>query len=395
MKIAGIDVSRGSITIIVLSEIPDDLRKVRRNAIKLTADQKGIEALAALEFDCAVMEPSGIHYSKIWAHHLTLLGREIRWVDHQEINNYRKSWKISNKTDQLDAIALACYGLERYNRPSHFIKAQRGEVRSLCLQLKHLNRSRNPLINRLRQQLAAEFPEVSEREVKRPWLIENPPGLWRFIAGERITPKWQDELDSSIGTGITSFTRGLARQICDSERLEVEVEIALAAELEKPEYAPYLKVFENYALGTRVGAFLLSEIYPFEQFLSSDGNQINEYVDTETSRSRRNRSLGAFKKACGVGMVYYQSGDSQGWKAGGNKDVRSALWQWCKIAVVMSPNLELEAIAKLRDYYKNGSKQIVDGKEVIFSPGVRNQKIMRVIRRAIEMIYRDLLRELK
>lgn len=388
--------SRGSITIIVLSEIPEDLRKVRRSAIKLKSDRAGVEALLALDFDCAIMEPSGIHYSKIWSYHLSKAGREVRWVDHQEINNYRKSWKISNKTDQLDAVALACYGLERYNRPSHFIKAERGEIRSLCLQLKHINRGKNPAQNRIRQQLASEFPEVCEREVSRGWLIENPPGLWRFLSGERITPKWQKELDESIGSGITPFTRGLAAQICQSERLEFQVEQQMATLLENPEYAPYLAVFERYAIGQRTGAMLLSEIYPFEQFLDKDGRQINEYIDTEAGgRSRRNRSMSAFKKSCGIGMVYYQSGDSQGWKAGGNMDLRCALWLWCKVSIVMAPNLEIPAIAKLRDYYENGSTQVINGEEKKFDPGVRNQKIMRVVRRAIEMIYRDLLKALR
>lgn len=392
MNIAGIDVSRGSITVIVLSEIPSDFRKVRRNAVKIKATSEGIATLLELDFECAVLEPSGMHYSKIWVHHLRKAGKEIRWVDHQEINNYRKSWKVNNKTDQLDAIALACYGLERYHRPTHFIDAEKQPLRMLCLQLKHLNRSRNPVQNRLRQQLASEFPEVCERAADRYWLDENPPGLWRFIAGEKVTQKWQKEFDASIGIGISSFTRGLAAQICEIEKQELEVERQVAKELERSEYAPYLKVFENYAIGNRVTAMLLSEIYPFSQYLN-DGRQINEYVSTEKgSRSRRNRSLAAFKMSCGIGMRYYQSGDSQGWKAGGNSDIRSALWQWCKISIVMTPNLELPAIQKLRSYYEHGSKQMVDGEEITYQPGVRNQKIMRVVRRAIEMVYRDLLK---
>jgi hypothetical protein len=382
-------VSRGSITVIVLSQIPDDFRKVSRHAIKLKATKEGVEKLLSLEFDCAVLEPSGMHYSKIWVHHIANAGKELRWVNHQEIANYRKSWRVSNKNDQLDAIALACYGLERYHLPNHFIQPEREALRNLWLQLKHLNRAKNPIVNRLRQQLAAEFPEVCEKDANRGWLVENPAGLWRFIAGEKPSAKWQTELDASIGIGITPFSRGLARQICEIERQEYEVEQRVAAELQQDKYAPYLKVFEDYAFGARTSAALLSEIYPFERFLK-DGKPINDYCNTANSRRRCNRSLGAFKLSCGLGMVQYQSGDSQGWKAGGNSDIRMALWQWCKITIVMKP-VESPKLVKLKDYYEHGSKQVINGEEVVFQPGIRNQRVMRVVRRMLEMLYKDLL----
>lgn len=394
MKIAGIDVSRGSISVVVLSEIPEDMRKIRRNALKFKATPEGIAQLMALDFECAILEPSGMHYSRIWVHHIQKAGREVRWVDHQEIANYRKSWRINNKTDALDALALACYGVERYHRPGHFIQAQKEPLRVLWLQLKHLNRAKNPIVNRLRQQLSAEFPEVSEKEANRGWLVENPPGLWLYIAEEKHSHKWQKVYDGTVGVGISSFSRGLAQQLCVIERQEFQIELQMAEELKQDKYKPYLDVFENYAFGPRTSAMLLSEVYPFSRFLK-DGHQINDYVNTEKSRSRRNRSLGAFKLSCGLGMTYYQSGDSQGWKAGGNSDLRTALWQWCKIAIVMSPQMDLPKIAKLRNYYDNGSRQVINGEEVVFQPGIRNQKVMRVVRRALEMLYRDLLAAVK
>lgn len=393
MKVAGIDVSRGSVTIAVLEEVPEDLRKLKRRTIKLKADAEGIKALLALDFDCAILEPSGGHYSKIWAHHLTQAGREIRWVGHQEISHYRESLKIANKTDQLDALALAAYGIERYNRPSHFIRgAESGRLRELWLQLKHYNRAKNPLANRLRQQLCSEFPEVAERDATRGWLKENPPGLWQFIAAERDSAKWEKEYTASIGIGLSEFSRGLARQICEIERQEYEVERLIEAELQQAHYRPYLKIFEDYGIAQRTAAALLSEIYPFQRFLK-DGHQVSEYYPTEKGRARRNRSLGAFKLSCGLGMTYYQSGDAHGWKPGGNNDVRMALWLWCKMAVVIKPRANLPKVARLIEYYQNGSRQIVDGEEKHFNPGIRNQRIMRVVRRMLESLYKDLLKE--
>jgi hypothetical protein len=391
MKIAGIDVSRGKITVCILDQIPADIRKIKKKTISLKADSEGIRTLIGLEFDGAVLEPTGMHYSRIWAHHLRELGREVRWIGHQEIASYRESWKINNKTDHLDAIALACYGLERWDRPHYFIHPEGERIRDLYFQLQHLNRAKNPVVNRLRQQLSSEFPEVAERVVKREWLTVNPPGLWRFVADEGFTAKWKGEYKRSVGIGLSTFTRGLARQLCEIERQEYAIEKEIQTELGLPEYQPYLEVFQRYAIGNRTAAALLSSIYPIEQFL--DGNrQISEYSVSENGkRSRKNRSLGAFKLACGLGTVYYQSGDSKGWKPGGRATIRTALWQWAKMAIVISPDLELEPIAKLRHYYENGSVQTVNGKTEVFQPGIRNQKIMRVVRRMLEMLYRDLI----
>lgn len=390
LTIAGIDIGRSSISVCILSEIPTDLKRFKRGfqCLEFKPDRAGIDALLSLRFDGAIMEPTGGHYSKIWHHHLVRAGIEVRYVGHREVANYRESWKVFNKSDRNDAIALACYGLERWNRPEYFILGYSSRLRELYLELESLNRIRQPVILRWRQQLAHECPELSEKLVYRKWLCDSIPGVLKAVAGES-TPRrnWQKILDESIGTGIGSLSRGLARQLIAIEELEIELEREAALELERPQYQPYLEILERYDIGGRTAAAILSVIFPFEQFLHN-GKPIVERIDG----TKRYRSLASFKLALGLGMVQYQSGGIQKWKPGGRADVRIALWRWAKMAIVMQPNLDLPAIATLRAYYDSGTDVEINGETKHLDPGVRNQRLLRVARRMLTMLFRDLVR---
>ncbi|HEY9664709.1 MAG TPA: transposase [Allocoleopsis sp.] len=403
MRIAGLDVSRGKVSCCVLSEIPEDLKRYAQKfkPHSFTADQEGIEALLALEFDGAVLEPTG-HYSEIWAFHLEKAGRLVQWVGHWEVSAYRNSWRIANKSDKLDAIVLACYGVERWGRSQFFITPSQMKIRKLYLQLEHLNRAKNPVINRLRQELSHDFPEVATREVKRKWGEVNPPGLWRFLAGEIDTEKWRREWQRSIGIGIGQFTRQQAILLCQLERNELELESLIDVELSKPEFAPYLDVFDRYMIGNRTGAALLSTIYPIQQFLDEGKVRIDHCETGSGKRAGRNRSLAAFKLACGLGRVWIQSGSYEGWVAGGRADVRMALWRWASMAVVQNYALMKRRdkeippkLQELRDYYDRGALVEEGGEETTLAPGKGNQRLMRVVRRMLTSLFRDLVRECK
>lgn len=408
MRIAGVDVSRGKITVCILDRVPADLKRVKRShLLTFKADREGIEDLLSQEFDAAVIEPTGMHYSLVWAHHIQLSGRLVRWVGHWEVAEYRNSWKVFNKSDGLDAMALACYGLERWHIERMFIQPSQMRLRNLYLQLEHLNRVKNPIVNRLRQELEHDFPEVASRQVGRPWLTKNPPGLWRSLASDPSTwtPKWKGELERSIGLGVSAFSRRQAQLLCLLEQQEYETELEIAEELSKPEFVPYLEVLQRYGVVSRTATALLSAIYPIEQFLDEHQRIIYEHVDTEKGRARRNRSLSAFKLACGIGMIWVQSGSYEGWQTGGRADVRKALWLWSTVTIQRqyqrSVNIGNEIkpeVQKLRDYYDRGSTQIVgnnrDGfHEKYFSPSKGNQRLMRVVRRMLESVFKDLVRE--
>lgn len=389
LTIAGIDISRSSISVCILSEIPSDMKGFKRKFKPhvFQADRAGIESLLSLRFDAVVMEPTGVHYSKIWAHHLQQAKKIIRWVGHRELKHYRDGWRTFNKSDKLDCIALCCYGIERWNRSECFIAGISHEIRELCLQLESLNRMKNPVINRLRLQLAHECPELAEKTINRYWLVSSIPGILTAIAGNDDKQKWRRIITHTVGTGIGEFSRGLARQLIAIEEQEYSIEVALDRLISDDCYQPYLEVFQRYEICDRTAAILLGAIYPFERFLEN-GKPVIDRIDGV----KRYRSLASFKLALGVGMVQVQSGEYETWQAGGRADVRMALWRWCKIAIVMNPNLENLNIATLRRYYSEGTEAEVNGVMKRLDPGVRNQRVMRVIRRMLTLLFRDLVK---
>lgn len=394
MKILGLDVSKAKVTACVLETVPDDLKRFnqKHKCLSYQADKEGISDLLSLDFDAVALEPTGLHYSWIWVHHLKQTGKPIRWVGHREIRHYRESSKLPNKSDNADAIAIAAYALERWHRPSAFVDGEGETLRYLYLQLESLNRLRIPIINRLRLQLSHECPEIQDKPINRTWL-DNSPGILSAIAGTKVSQKWQKEMSRSIGTGISAFSQGLARQLILLDEQERHIERSLTNEMEQPQYQPYLETFSRYVIHGRIAAALLSQIYPIERFLNEDGHPIVERIDGR----KYYRSLSSFKLTVGMGKVQYQSGGEIRWKAGGSAECRRALWQWVKTTIVMRPNLEIEAIAKLRDYYLNGIDQTIwekgEPKLTHFDPGKGNQRVMRVARRAIEMLFYELIEQ--
>jgi transposase len=374
MKIAGIDVSKDSVTVALLDRLPsEEMKKFCKTFKPLKFKVQDIEKLLALEFDAAVLEPTGIHYSRIWAEKIRASGRIVRWVGHQEIAAYRKSYKLPDKTDKTDSIAIACYGLERWDKTGYFL-SERAELplklRELYLRTQFLNSAATPLINRLRQQLSHECPELAQKAVGRAWLAPVP-GMWLAIANEKRSQRWEDLIQQSQGLGISQFSEHLAQGIIHNDRAAIAVEKEIEAILQDAELQRYLEVMEHFRFGRRTSTALLSSIYPIEKFKG------------------HHNPLGAFKACCGMAQIWHESGDYTGWIPGGSAEVRSALWRWAFGTIpqnkVNSPELEM-----LRDYYQNGTTVTEDGELKTLSPGKGNQRLMRTVRRAVTMLYRQL-----
>lgn len=380
---AGVDVSCGSVSVAILDELPDDIKRFSKRYKLLKFKPSQVHELLGLAFTHAVIEPTGGHYSRFWAEKLKAAGKEVLWVGHWEVASYRESLKVFDKTDKLDAIALACYGLERYGR-SHFFLSERIEIarklRELYLELEFFNRLRTPIINRLRQQLAHECPELSDRNVSEPWL-SGPAGLWKAIAGNP-TPKWQKEIEASVGLGIGRFSHELANQLIQLRKAEQMIETELELLLKAEEFKQYLDAMEPFHFGRVLEVAILSSIFPMERFRGRDN------------------PLGAFKLSLGLAQTWVESGNYTGWTAGGSSTLRTALWRWAYAIipnglksgkfVAVSPEL-----SALRDYYLNGSmtyeKTVAGGIELTHhSPGKGNQRLMRCCRRAVTMLYRKL-----
>lgn len=387
-RVLGLDIGRGSAVGCILDQRPKRLKEYlqnnKRQFKQYSATAKDMQKLLAEDFDIAVLEPTGSHYARIWSNKLEAAGREVLWVSHEAIANHRKSYRLPNKSDPADALALADYGLEHLGDREFFLATPFNELRDLYLQLQSLNSNRHPAITRLRQQLTHEWPEVQKYKGDRPWTKANPPTLWRFIAGEEAgISRYQQKLEDSIGTGLSDFSRMLAGQICSLERHECAIEKEISALLQQEVYRPYIRALTRLEFGPRLQAIALSHIYPIEKFLRPDGRVRNDHVRTQSGkRSRRNRSLAAFKMSLGMGMTLYQSGDKTGWRPGGPKYVRSELWRWAKTAVVMrSP--KKQATIELRRRY-----------DIEREAGIKSPiRVSRICWRGTEMAFKLILEE--
>ncbi|MHC5720861.1 MAG: IS110 family transposase, partial [Nostoc sp.] len=100
--------------------------------------------------DVAILEPTGNHYSRLWARILENLGTKILWVGHIELRRYRGGKNLPNKSDEADALAMAAYAQDqdKYLESGELNERQflmhRPEVidylRELVQKLEHLNR---------------------------------------------------------------------------------------------------------------------------------------------------------------------------------------------------------------------------------------------------------------
>lgn len=274
---------------------------------------EGMEKLVALKPEVVVMEPTGVHYSKLPAIVCESEGIEILWIGHQEVKSYRMSNRLPNKNDLADALAMACYGQLHYGKPEFFLSPAPKEVlrlREIYLELNSLNRIQSPIINRLRQQLAHEFPEAALKETE----IANDgvAPLWAWLGGlNRKTPYYDRLYRKSVaikyGIGISYFTRQLAANLCDLHLHQGSLQRELNEHLDNPLFARYLKVFNRFAINGKLAGLLLSQIYPIKNFTS----------------------LGKFKKRLGYGQEEKSSGDSQKQTTTGSSAMcRAAIFLW-------------------------------------------------------------------
>lgn len=169
MRIVGLDVCKLSVVACMLdSARPPEPRQFYYEAKfhKFKANAAGISDLLALKPDIAILEPTGVNYSKLWGTHLARAGVEVRLVGHTQLRGYRKNvLQLPDKDDEADALALACYGFDFIDREDRFVQIRTlpiVSIRQLVLRLAHLNRVQSPILNRLRQDLAWQFPEVAK-----------------------------------------------------------------------------------------------------------------------------------------------------------------------------------------------------------------------------------------
>lgn len=335
-RVLGLDICKSSVSACLLTERPLDPRKFYYDCkfYRFPANATGIKAMLALEPDIAIMEPTGVNYARLWGTHLARAGVEVRLVGHKQLHGYRENHLgLPDKDDDADALALACYLFDYMAEDRRFVQI-RGytitRMRELVLRLAHLNRVQSPVINRLRQDLAWQFPEVA---LVRSKCSDNGdvPLLWGWLAGERSSSRYDKLYAQTMGEGIKPTVQFHAQRLCSLQREERMIELELRQMLAEPQFIKYHQVFSHFGFGDRVSALLLSQIYPFENYLDANGKPIVKIRPGRKSGKPTKRYLSQrrFQKALGVAPSQDSSGDSKKIKISGGSDIcRQALWQW-------------------------------------------------------------------
>lgn len=311
----------------LLEEFGEAKRKYEM--LRLYANQEGAVILRHLVQTYSVkflaMEPTGTNYSALWAKICQTEGIPIRWVGHIEVANFRRSNRLPNKNDAADAVAIYYY-LLTYQDKEHYLTldvAAISRIRQIYLQLGSLARIQNPIVNRLRQQLAVEFPEAANHSIISgvqgfspfaAWLAEVP--AERLARYERL---YHSSIAPQYGIEISTFTRRLASQQVDIHLWENTLETELSVLLANPEFKKYNAAFDKLEFGLRTRAIILAQVYPVEKFAKF--NRI-------TGSFNYTKSLAAFKQRLGYGGEQSDSGDKEQRKAFGSKLSRKALYLW-------------------------------------------------------------------
>jgi hypothetical protein len=286
-----------------------------------------------------------MRYSSLLARRAEKEGVPLLWVGHAQCANYRKQMKLPDKNDLADALALACYGFLYRDFPQYFIHFEPfpiDQIRELYLQLKSLSRFETSCINRLKQQLAYEFPEAID--TKMGIQRDGRRALVCFLA-DRERPgikqnhywdnRWRDSVARDLDIDRSSFTQKLCGIIDDYDQLIAELSDKLEHYVNFPIFAPYNRVFDRFNFGLMVRASLLIQCYPIQRF----------------------ESIGAFKRRVGAAKVERSSGASKAWSTGdGSRLSRCELYLWVVTAISSKPRRpNTEIGGKICQFYDDWS----------------------------------------
>jgi hypothetical protein len=398
LQIIGLDISKASVSACLILKKVDEPKEFyyQYNFPKFSATAHGISELIALigkenlSNTIAIMEPTGINYQLLWGTQLARAGVEVRLVGHKELRSFREHHlALPDKDDDADALALAIYGWDYHANPRRFVQMRDRtivQIRRLVLRLAHLNRVQSPIINRARQDLAWQFPEVALIKSLRSG--EKVPLLWGWLCGERQSVKYDLLCERSIGLGITNEVRLHAARICDLQREEMAIEFELSKLVAEPQFLPYRKVFARFGFGRRVEALLLSQIFPIENYLDANGKpEVRIRTGRKSGKAtKRHLSLRRFCKALGYAPSQESSGDLQKSKVVGGSDLcRKALWQW--IFTRIEPQR-----CRLANDIGDRLGEIMDAEKLSGRP-VRLVR-SRVAAKAVKLLFKELVREL-
>ncbi|WP_353933331.1 transposase (plasmid) [Okeanomitos corallinicola TIOX110] len=336
MRIVGLDISKSSVSCCLLESKPSDVREFyyECNFYHFQNNQAGISGLLALKPDVALLEPTGTNYSKFWVQLLTRAGVEVKFIGHKELRRYRETHLgLPDKDDDADSLAIACYYFDYSGDRTRFVRVLDpvvSRIRELVLRLNHLNKVQSPIINRARQDLAWQFPEVALVKSKRG-VSGKVPLLWGWLAGERKSKKYDLLYSQTAGLGLSDSVKFHAQRICSLQREEQIIEDELAELLTDTKFAKYIQVFNEFGFGDRLQATIISFIFPLDNFFGDDGKPLVKIRKGRISGkpTKRYLSLRKFQKSLGYAPTQESSGDiSRNKVSGGSSICRRAIWQW-------------------------------------------------------------------
>ncbi|ANV90664.1 IS110 family transposase [Picosynechococcus sp. PCC 8807] len=365
MKILGIDIGRNTATCCLLDHLPDNPREYALDGVQyrqFTANAQGIKEILAYGADIAILEPTGTNYSKLWGTHLARNGVEVRLVAHHNLKQHREFLRFPDKDDEFDSFALAHYGWTHLNESEWFLQVRDPvivKLREYVLRLAHLNRVQSPIICRLKQDLAWQFPEISEKDLCKRWGRSVP--LWlQWLAGRKKSKAKDAMLAKTCGLGLNDNTRRHAARLCDliAEEIQIEKEINLIKA--GPRFAPYLAVFEVFGMGDRLQNILLTQIFPIEGFLNDDLKPIIIHKKGRYSKKQTKREISRrrFEKSLGLAPSRESSGQKDNRQIVGGSDLcRTAMWMWIFTRVSIEKQRNANAIAQLIYLWMNHPKR--------------------------------------
>jgi len=392
-RYVGVDVCKDHIVCWVLDERPKHLKQYWRENFKTRSRDPvedeltfyitttGIDGFLKLQPTAIAMEPTGYHYSEFLSRVCAAENIPVHWVGHAEVNHYRRGHRLPDKNDLADALALAAYLWENAGKAEFFLDFAPGpprKLRELYLKLQTLNRMQSPHINRLRQELAIDFPEVALTQsgngtTKIPpligWLADSDSIPITKRAQTLYDRKWENSVARRYGGSISPFTRKLAQQLCDLYLWEDALEKDMTRILDAHCFERYRDVLDKFGIRTRTQALVISQIYPLSKF----------------------DSIGGFKKRLGCAGEEDSSGDKFGFRnTAGSKLLRTAMYLWILTTIAPRRCRPTTAQAqKLGQYYDKQKAKLYGGKTEMKRRGV-DSKLSASVKQLERMLNQEL-----
>ena len=404
MRIIGLDIGRASAVACCLDSFPVNIqqhyKKLKRNKefYKLTTNSAGLKNFLELKPDAIILEPSGHWYSHFWVSVATKNNIQIFWVGHSDLDKQRGSYGFTNKRDEEDALCLAAtYFDDRFINEQgnkRFLPYYYGQdeaitkIREVFLEKEQLAKLRSSLVVQLRQRLAYEYPEIVKHSMKISQIRGFTP-IIGWLAGsyqdKRYDSKYAQSVVHELEIKVSDYTQLHCQSIVDIELRITKCYDFLKNALERPEFEPYLRVFDKFGFGLNNQVLLLYQCYPFEKFLVNSKAWI-EYEESKGKLQKRDRSLRKFQAFMGLSFSYKQSGDNKSRSFHGSSMTRSHLYVWAVCMVAPKKN----------GYYIKGEigQELCNRYQELSQNNKGKDSLIRVLFKATRMLFYELLNEL-